>query len=163
MERELDNHWKKVSLEDPQDSPLRALKTIHKRSKKRETPTIESQEIPEEDLVSEYIHQVKLLFENLSEAIRKGLIKRSYFKQALTYVQRINRETFGAIESNLACKVKLSSSTVEDRNQECPICKETFGRKKVVSLNCEHSFHESCIKEWTKWGNYCPLCRSSLN
>lgn len=48
----------------------------------------------------------------------------------------------------------------------CPICLELLDKedknKSVYLKNCEHQFHDSCIKEWLKNNNSCPICRSEI-
>lgn len=39
---------------------------------------------------------------------------------------------------------------------KCPICLEC---ENLVSLECQHEFHQGCIDEWFKQNNTCPLCR----
>ena len=44
---------------------------------------------------------------------------------------------------------------------ECRICLEDFKSGDNVSplpCNKRHYFHTSCIKDWTKYKLYCPLC-----
>lgn len=46
---------------------------------------------------------------------------------------------------------------------ECSICIETFNNDSTIAvLSCEHYFHIGCIKEWGKYNNICPLCRTIL-
>ena len=33
-----------------------------------------------------------------------------------------------------------------------------IGSKVGVLPNCEHTFHTTCLKEWLKRRNVCPLC-----
>ena len=46
--------------------------------------------------------------------------------------------------------------TKEDDDQECCLC--MFEKNEVV-LPCTHAFCETCIKDWLKRENGCPLCR----
>lgn len=44
---------------------------------------------------------------------------------------------------------------------ECPICIEDFEiNKKCITLNCSHTFHSICIRNWLKKKNICPYCRT---
>ena len=46
---------------------------------------------------------------------------------------------------------------------ECSICLEQYVKKdKIMSLECSHSFHDSCIKLWLKNNNTCPQCRENI-
>lgn len=46
---------------------------------------------------------------------------------------------------------------------QCPICMLDFEEKDTVGeLECNHSFHFRCIKEWGKYKQECPLCRHAI-
>ncbi len=47
----------------------------------------------------------------------------------------------------------------EKVNGNCPIC---FDEGELVTLHCNHSFHESCIMQWIRTGKLtCPYCRTN--
>lgn len=47
---------------------------------------------------------------------------------------------------------------------ECSICLENLENHQCIKLvNCKHIFHKSCIDEWTKNHNTCPLCRTNIS
>ena len=57
----------------------------------------------------------------------------------------------------------LAADTLE---KDCAICKEQFSLKTedpdelmVVTLPCQHIFHEPCITPWLKSSGTCPVCR----
>ena len=57
--------------------------------------------------------------------------------------------------------VKTDSSSNYRRNGDgCMICFNAIdiGSKVGVLPNCEHTFHTTCLKEWLKRRNVCPLC-----
>ena len=44
---------------------------------------------------------------------------------------------------------------------ECSICLDSLEENNIITLvNCNHQFHESCLKQWTANNNTCPLCRT---
>ena len=46
---------------------------------------------------------------------------------------------------------------------DCPICLDTFVEgDEVIVLSCGHTYHPTCIETWSRTGNVCPLCRTSL-
>ena len=46
---------------------------------------------------------------------------------------------------------------------ECVICIEKIENTDLFTINsCKHEFHESCILEWMKQKNECPICRSMI-
>ena len=44
----------------------------------------------------------------------------------------------------------------------CSICIERC-RHTVISLPCRHEFHPSCITEWFRQRDSCPVCRSKIH
>ena len=47
---------------------------------------------------------------------------------------------------------------------ECSICLDVVENNDFVKLiNCKHIFHRSCIEEWKKINNTCPLCRKNIS
>tara|TARA_A100001015_G_C15006654_1_gene721016 strand:+ start:904 stop:1419 length:516 start_codon:yes stop_codon:yes gene_type:complete len=53
---------------------------------------------------------------------------------------------------------------VEINDFECSICLDVVENNDFVKLiNCKHIFHKSCIDEWQKINNTCPLCRKNIS
>ena len=50
-----------------------------------------------------------------------------------------------------------------DPEKECIICMDLIGDIECT-LNCGHSYHYECIKEWayTRGNNSCPQCRGAV-
>ncbi|KAJ8758554.1 hypothetical protein K2173_000275 [Erythroxylum novogranatense] len=47
--------------------------------------------------------------------------------------------------------------------ETCVVClEELSGGAFLTRMPCSHTFHESCIFEWLKNANSCPLCRCEL-
>eukprot|EP01083_Nonionella_stella_P273224 926759_1 len=52
---------------------------------------------------------------------------------------------------------------------ECSICLESLSNRlsKAIALDCAHTFHTQCIRQWCKVQNEqfkrCPLCRSQIS
>lgn len=51
------------------------------------------------------------------------------------------------------------SNESNESNESCSVCIETMTTNIVQLNNCNHMFHETCIKPWIDAGNNCPLCR----
>lgn len=46
---------------------------------------------------------------------------------------------------------------------QCSICLEDFVLKeKVINLTCDHFYHETCIFQWFKKQNTCPICKKTV-
>jgi Ring finger domain len=67
--------------------------------------------------------------------------------------------------------IYLSFSDFDDKSKEihkeCPICIEDFTEnlteKNLVLTDCNHCYHEACLKEWISQHNTCPVCRHDFN
>ncbi|CAG8599436.1 4358_t:CDS:2 [Paraglomus brasilianum] len=58
---------------------------------------------------------------------------------------------------------KITKKQVVEEQLNCPVCKEDYSEgEEVVSLPCNHAFHDDCIKPWLKMNGTCPVCRYSL-
>lgn len=45
---------------------------------------------------------------------------------------------------------------------ECAICTDDIRHEYIPSLQCNHNFHSSCLKEWNQIQSTCPVCRSDM-
>ncbi len=57
---------------------------------------------------------------------------------------------------------RLCRST--DLDHECTVCQNKYKlEERLTCLKmCNHTFHLSCIKEWGKYKQECPLCRKPI-
>lgn len=47
---------------------------------------------------------------------------------------------------------------------ECPICLAACtARADVITLECTHVFHRSCLQKWLQNADTCPLCRTHVS
>lgn len=55
----------------------------------------------------------------------------------------------------------LENESLENESSEesesCSICLESLNNNKISKYECNHYFHECCLKNWD---NGCPLCRA---
>lgn len=47
-------------------------------------------------------------------------------------------------------------------DKKCSICLENIKSDNNVVLNCNHCFHQECIKKWYNIKNTCPNCRTMI-
>ncbi|KAE8777992.1 E3 ubiquitin ligase BIG BROTHER-related protein [Hordeum vulgare] len=55
---------------------------------------------------------------------------------------------------------EVSRPVVDD--VKCSICQEEYTEDEEVGrMKCEHQYHVSCIQEWLRQKNWCPICKAS--
>ena len=80
---------------------------------------------------------------------------------------RYLRSKFNCIDEcylNIKFNKALKTSNVKkikESDTECCICLEN-GSNKFLKLDCEHLFHDMCIKRWIEEHNSCPICREDI-
>ena len=56
----------------------------------------------------------------------------------------------------------VSVSKEDYQVMRCSICFENIKFPKHAILKCQHGFHFSCLKEWFKESQTCPICRQDF-
>ena len=46
---------------------------------------------------------------------------------------------------------------------DCCICYEPMGKRKLIQLECEHVYHSKCLKKWSKKKMECPMDRKPFH
>ena len=62
-------------------------------------------------------------------------------------------------------KLVINKSNTKDTYQnQCAICLESLSETPKLTLECSHTFHQSCLKELRKLAlqQTCPICRANL-
>ena len=106
--------------------------------------------INNEELSDEFVNEDTLI----SSALQRT---QSFHEVLLNPRNLLN--TFENIHKNEINKENNFSSILTNINTNddiCPICLEINNEKK---LNCNHCFHDKCIKKWLSKNNTCPCCR----
>ena len=58
---------------------------------------------------------------------------------------------------------KTLSEKMEGEHNNCIICLSDFENGDIIStLPCSHMYHSSCLKDWLKSMNCCPVCKSKI-
>ncbi|CAD7015154.1 unnamed protein product [Ceratitis capitata] len=53
----------------------------------------------------------------------------------------------------------LAAGTGEDSNERCSICKQQLSSNQDCTYtNCNHTFHKTCLQNWLKDSQECPVC-----
>ena len=56
----------------------------------------------------------------------------------------------------------LSFSDISD-HKTCIICCNDFCKNSTIyKLDCGHIFDKNCILEWSRYSDFCPVCRSDF-
>lgn len=64
---------------------------------------------------------------------------------------------------NVELDINSRHSKISDINSECSICQKKYQlSERLSTLECSHVFHNSCIMEWGKYNQVCPLCRKNI-
>ncbi|XP_073313869.1 probable E3 ubiquitin-protein ligase ZFP1 isoform X1 [Primulina huaijiensis] len=61
------------------------------------------------------------------------------------------------------CCVNLEETpSVDERVNFCVICQTAYMDGETIgTLDCEHEYHQECIKTWLLFKNSCPICKST--
>ncbi|CAN6974215.1 unnamed protein product [Brassica oleracea var. botrytis] len=50
----------------------------------------------------------------------------------------------------------------KDDDVKCSICQEEYvDGDEVGTMPCEHMYHVSCVQQWLRMKNWCPICKTS--
>lgn len=87
------------------------------------------------------------------------------YEELLALEDRIGKVNTGLSEDQLSlCLTKTiyCSSSLEDQvESSCTICLEEYKDKDNIGmLKCLHTYHVSCINDWLRMKNSCPICKS---
>ena len=75
----------------------------------------------------------------------------------LSNTKGLNKEQFDKLK---VITFKLNDQIPQNNAGKCRFCMEKFqDRVRVWELPCGHIFHFSCIREWTKTHQICPVCQ----
>ena len=61
-------------------------------------------------------------------------------------------------------KIKEHKFNNDEYSSEiCSICLDNYKKEDILNeLKCGHKYHNTCIDDWIKNNNNCPLCRLSI-
>ncbi len=55
------------------------------------------------------------------------------------------------------------NSRKKNFSDTCTVCQTEFSEgEKIKQLNCQHSYHISCVDEWLKENKVCPICKEDV-
>jgi len=60
--------------------------------------------------------------------------------------------------------LKISQTAPDESGKECSICLlDVKTSAESYTLHCRHKFHKTCIRDWLKKQNTCPICREEIH
>jgi len=101
----------------------------------------------------------KIIFNNYYSSIEN----KFYSSQHATITEiKVHEFRFNPLPLNKLLNLKASFGynirTLKEKDKTCPICLED-NINEQSQLKCDHMYCDSCIKQWLKENNCCPLCR----
>lgn len=101
-------------------------------------------------------------FENLD--IEIILLIPQPFSDFSNYHSILNRSlNDNELRKNNNINTNLKPIENKKENCQCSICFEKIAiNEKTFELDCKHDFHESCLNNWIKYKQNCPICRKSV-
>ncbi len=95
---------------------------------------------------------------NIFEHNRMNNILR--FMDELLYEDEIRTGVDEETKRSLPESVLKNVKKLPEEKKNCVICMEEFGENDVIlTVACYHIFHKSCVMEWFKKENTCPICK----
>ncbi|KAL2517441.1 RING/U-box superfamily protein [Abeliophyllum distichum] len=61
-------------------------------------------------------------------------------------------------------EVLVTESGKDEDDVKCSICQEeyVFGDEIGKFVKCQHGYHATCINQWLRLQNWCPICKALL-
>ncbi|KAF5748081.1 E3 ubiquitin-protein ligase RNF12-A-like [Tripterygium wilfordii] len=98
------------------------------------------------------------------------------YEELLALEERMGSVSTALTEEALSTCLKTSiyqSTPIEDvitvcggdkNDVKCSICQEEYRvGDEVGKLGCEHRYHVTCIQQWLRLKNWCPICKASAS
>jgi hypothetical protein len=85
-------------------------------------------------------------------------------RQRLSNLSNSHRETQKPLNKVIVDDFLNKSLSISGKHFLCVICQhEVLKDELIMELECKHSFHVDCIREWlTKYHSTCPVCRHAV-
>ncbi|XP_065849118.1 E3 ubiquitin-protein ligase MBR2-like isoform X2 [Euphorbia lathyris] len=89
---------------------------------------------------------------------RMGTVSTALTEEALSECLKTSTYDSGSL------KDKTSDLCGGKDDVKCSVCQEEYTvGDKLGKLQCEHRFHVSCIHQWLRLKNWCPICKASVS
>ncbi|OIW10106.1 hypothetical protein TanjilG_21943 [Lupinus angustifolius] len=91
------------------------------------------------------------------------------YEQLLDLGERIGFANTGLKDDEIGCNIRNTKFQFSDDaskhqvDKKCTICQEEYeADDELGKLNCKHSYHFQCIKQWVGQKNFCPVCKQQV-
>ncbi|KAK9947443.1 hypothetical protein M0R45_003068 [Rubus argutus] len=116
------------------------------------------------EVVNQSLRYFSIEMRNRFGGMRLDVDNMSY-EELLALEDHIGYVSTGLSEEAAVASLKRSNYfLLADENAQkefCSICQEDFIEEdELGTLDCGHSFHICCIKQWLGYKNVCPICKS---
>jgi hypothetical protein len=90
--------------------------------------------------------------------------KLHYEEMLLQRVQKKQKEVIRLCKfNNLNKELEILFSQDSKQVDTCSICLSEYEHhQKVITLNCNHLFHQNCLEDWMIEKPNCPLCKTEV-
>lgn len=67
-------------------------------------------------------------------------------------------------DDDVQLDIERRNCRIAEVNHTCVVCQDKFvmGEKLSTLETCNHTFHYSCLDEWGRYKQECPICRSVI-
>lgn len=99
-------------------------------------------------------------------------VDRMSYEELLELGDRIGHVSTGLREDEISQNLRKMKHSIFDASQlhistemerKCSICQEEYEvNEDIGKLECGHSYHMYCIKQWLLRKNSCPVCKTSV-
>ncbi|KAI4347215.1 hypothetical protein L6164_008047 [Bauhinia variegata] len=94
------------------------------------------------------------------------------YEQLLELGERIGHVNTGLKEDEIGSNIRKSKPPIQTDtstpqasqvDKKCSICQEEYeADDELGKLNCGHSYHVQCIRQWLAQKNFCPVCKAEV-
>lgn len=113
---------------------------------------------PQISLIQRRIETLKAELVAEKARLRRALIRHLFQIFYLETQVDINAQFPAHVYENAANEAETDG----EADPTCSVCMQSFEGTYVRTLACGHVFHDTCIDEWVKRTENCPLCRREI-
>lgn len=74
----------------------------------------------------------------------------------------IYKEVYDFVQMQYDTRLKIAPQNKPVHMTECPICLGDLANGEITRTNCQHTFHDECLRKWIGTSPTCPVCKNAL-